>query len=318
MIINIVQFYYCKLLESYTLDKESGVYQFMYSVLSRFFKVFDPEIKVKIGNNSLYINLSHQLPIYYYKYPNYDRALPRIGREIKKIDNRLFFVDIGANIGDTVSLITDAVQGDFLCIEGDQKSLSILEKNIKQLPKENNVQIEKCFCGDNVEDMLSTTREGGTTKIVVDVCNNTSVSEQNIKIKYLDKIIEEHHSFRNSNLLKIDTDGFEINVLGSGKSFIKEAKPLLYFEFIPELYIQNNQNPNTIWKLLREYGYKEALFYDNFGKAIEIINIHNQDKIDELVSKIDNVNLHYYDVLTYHNEEFKYSEILKNELSLFI
>lgn len=64
-------------------------------------------------------------------------------------------------------------------------------------------------------------------------------------------------------------------------------------------------------------GYVEALFYDNFGKAIKLVNINNDNDIRELISNIDNININYYDVLTYHKNNDRYAEVLKSELSLF-
>jgi len=314
-----VQYCYNKYLNGLYLGKTPKLYSVMYSIWRRFFTKFDPEIKIKVGKKFLFLNLSHQLPVYYYKYPNYDRALPRICKKLKEIDKRLFIVDIGANIGDTVYLITDTTKGSFLCVEGDEKYLPILEKNIKQISTNNHIRIEECYCGNETEEKTFISRTGGTAKIIKKNKQNIEgIESQVLKMKSLDRIIRDNPNFGNSNLLKIDTDGFEIDILNSGKTFIKDVKPLLYFEFTPELYIQNNQNQKTIWNLLRECGYKEALFYNNFGQAIEIINISDQNRVNKLVNKIDNKNINYYDILVYHASKNKYSEILKSELNLFI
>jgi hypothetical protein len=50
------------------------------------------------------MNLSHQLPLYLIQHKLYDTAIPRI---INAIDSgeKLFVIDIGANIGDTAASI---------------------------------------------------------------------------------------------------------------------------------------------------------------------------------------------------------------------
>jgi FkbM family methyltransferase len=290
----------------------------IYQVLGRVFIKLDPVVKVRIGKKFLFLNLSHQLPVYYYKYPQYDRALPRICRALKRIDKRLYVIDIGANIGDTVSLITDVTKGNFLCVEGDEKYLPTLERNIKQISGDNHIKIERSYCGNEGKAKAFIVRKEGTAKIVKSSQSNIEKNGLRVlKIKSLDKIIENNPRFKNANLLKIDTDGFEKDILESGKKFVRGANPLLYFEFTPEVNSQNRQDKNTIWSLLRGYGYKEALFYDNFGGAVEIINLDNQDKIDELVNKINNKNIYYYDILAYQASENKYSKILRSELNLF-
>lgn len=293
-------------------------YLLYYIILSRIFKNLDFNIRFKIGKKFLFINLQHRLPIYYYKFLNYDRALPRISESIKKIDNRLDFIDIGANIGDTISLITDKVSGNFLCVEGDEKYIPILERNIKMIDKSNFIKLEKCYCGDKNKRDFFISRVGGTAKIVIK--NNSelkNIDESIIEIKSLDEIIQINNSFKCSNILKIDTDGFEINVLNSGKFFLKEAKPLIFMEFTPELYIKNNQDPKKIWSILIECGYELALFYNNFGVPVKVIDIKDSKEIKNLIDKINNKEVFYYDVLLCHKNKSKYLQILTKELSFF-
>jgi len=292
-------------------------YQAIYYIWKKFFIKFDPEIWMPLENKSLFLNLSHRLPIYYYLYPKYDRALTRICKKIKEIDNKLFLIDIGANIGDTVFFITNEINGNFLCIEGDIEYLPFLEKNITTFGPDNIIKISKNYCGIESGQEFFINRTDGTASILKSELKSNE-NKTPINIKTLDKIIEENKDFENSNIVKIDTDGFEINILTSGKEFIEKTKPLVFFEFTPELYRRNNQDPKEMWKLLRNYGYREALFYDNFGNPIEIIDMNNEDKINNLIDRIDNENIFYYDVLTYHSTMDKYSEILKSELTILV
>ena len=291
---------------------EIKMYLLIQKIRETLFFSFDPTIRMKIGKKKLFINLSHKLPMYYYRYKNYDKALPRICQELKNIDNYLGVVDIGANIGDTVSLINDEVNGKFLCIEGDDKFFPILEKNVKLIKEPSLVKIEKCYCGDKVDD-FSVIRENGTAKIVKNKLSNNDL----LSVKTLDDIIDKNMSFGPFNVLKTDTDGFEIDVLNGGKNFLKEHKPLIYFEFTPQLYAANNQNYKDIFNLLKECGYKESLFYDNFGEVIKKINIDDYNEIEDMVNRIDEKNIYYYDILIYNKDKSEYSKILESELNLF-
>jgi len=221
-------------------------------------------------------------------------------------------IDIGANIGDTVSLINDEVDGKFLCVEGDDKFFLILEKNIKLIKEPSLVKIEKCYCGNKVNN-FSIIRENGTAKMVKSKLSNNNF----LLIKTLDDIVNKNISFGFFNILKIDTDVFEIDVLNGSKNFLKEHKPLIYFEFTPQLYIANNQNYKDIFNLLKECGYEESLFYDNFGKVIKKININNYSEIEKMINKIDEKNIYYYDILIYNKDKNEYSKILESELNLF-
>lgn len=276
----------------------------------------DPIVERKIGKKFLQMRESHKLPIYLNEFPFYDRALPRICKEINTVDGYLKVVDVGANIGDTVSLITDEVQGSFLCVEGDAEYLPLLKINTGRVRK-SEIFIEEAYCSENSSytcRQYEINRVDGTAFLSLAKENK---SQADTKFKALDDIIKKQSVFKDSNLLKIDTDGFEINVLTGGEEFLKDAKPTIYFEFFPEFYLNNNQDPMFIFELLNKNGYAEALFYDNFGLPMEIVYTSDQKRISELINLIDKNKIFYYDILTCHSSKWeKYKEIFYGELNL--
>lgn len=294
------------------------IYFLLHFFRKKFFLSFDPLIKVKIGEKKIFMNVSHSLPVYYYKFLNYDRALPRICKKLKETDLNLSVIDVGANIGDTISLITDIVSGNFLCIEGDEQYIPVLKKNIKLMNESNIINIEEVYCGENNLDNLEVDRTNGTAKIIKNKEINDKSDLITNKIRTLDDILENNLNFKNSNLLKIDTDGFEIDVLKSGAKFIKNKKPLLYFEFTPQFYEDNGQDYKTIFDILIFNGYDKALFYNNFGVAIGIFDINDIDCMDDLVKNINKKDIYYYDILTCHHDNINHFNILKSELNLFL
>ncbi|HMM19195.1 MAG TPA: hypothetical protein PKA10_00565 [Selenomonadales bacterium] len=52
---------------------------------------------------------------------------------MKDRDGYLAVIDVGANIGDSACLISQAVAGSFLCIEGNGDYFSLLQDNTKRL-----------------------------------------------------------------------------------------------------------------------------------------------------------------------------------------
>ncbi len=274
----------------------------------------DPVVLKRIGKKNLYIRQSHQLPKYLESFPFYDRALPRISKVIKEIDGYLSVIDIGANIGDTVALITDEVQGDFLCIEGDQEFASLLKRNVKKF-KNSYIIIEESFCSDKdqADNSFKMDRKDGTAKFME--LEDKSNAQSSIQFKKLDTIIDNHKDFKKTNLLKIDTDGFEINILKGATSILKAIKPNLFLEFSAHMYMDLEQNPLDIFHILKKFGYKKALLYDNFGKPFEIIDTADDKRILELIALVDNEKIYYYDILTYHeSKEKKYAKLFEKEL----
>ena len=273
----------------------------------------DSIVEKKIGGKYLQMRASHKLPSYYDESPFYDRALPRISKKMSEIDGYLDFVDIGANIGDTVSLVTDKVDGTFLCVEGDGQFLPFLKNNTSRI-KNSKVIIEENYCGEDSiqDDHLKVHRENGTARLISE---NVADGLDGVKLKSLDDMIKEHAYFKKTNLLKIDTDGFDFNVLKSGLKFLKETKPVIYFEFDPELCLMNNEEPLSVFDLLHENGYYEALVYDNFGIPIKVTDMSDKGEIQRLLGSIDKKKVYYYDILTFHHsKKARYRTLFESEL----
>jgi FkbM family methyltransferase len=266
----------------------------------------------KIGSRELEMDSSHLLPQYLEQYKLYDRALPYIGKILKDIDGYLTVIDIGANIGDTVALMSEKASGKYLCVEGDPKFLPFLKNNIKKI-MESEIEISENYCSDedSESEQLQVESQNGTAKLV------TSKDKTGVKIqlKRLDTIIKENPTFEKSNLLKIDTDGFEINILKGAFGFLKKAKPAVHIEFTPDFYKSLNQDPIELINVLVKLGYRKALFFDNFGLPTEIINLSDLEKVKALISKIDYSSIYYFDILTiHHDKELKYTNFLEKVL----
>ncbi|GHV23502.1 hypothetical protein AGMMS49959_16730 [Planctomycetales bacterium] len=257
------------------------------------------------------MHLSQKTPLYYAQYPLYDRALPRICNKVKEIDNKLFLIDIGANIGDTVALVSELVDdASILCVEGNTEFLYFLKQNTASI-KNNQITIEYKFCVETlVGNQFKAETKNGTAHL--SVADDTVIEN----IDTLDNMIERNRIFYQTNILKIDTDGFEIAVLNGAKNFLNQSRPIIYFEFTPDAYVQNKQNPMDLIDLLVSLGYKKALFYNNFGLPIGVYDFTDKGIIKGLIDKIDLREIHYYDILCLFDDDYgKYLSVISNELS---
>ena len=79
-------------------------------------------------------------------------------------------------------------------------------------------------------------------------------------------------------------DGYEINVLRSGKRIIKKYKPLIYFEFAPYLY--------------KEFGYSPEILIDFVKKDLNYTFLNeNFDEIKniyEIGKKLKDRSLNFF------------------------
>jgi FkbM family methyltransferase len=255
------------------------------------------------------MRLSHKNLFYYAYYPWYDRALPRICEQLQHIDSVLSVIDIGANIGDTAALIAERINNaSILCIEGNENILPFLRHNTENI-KNNTIVIEPQFCVNTaINNQFTVEMQDGTAQLV-------KSSEAKIHADTLDNMLMKYPCFQQANMLKIDTDGFEIMVLEGAKKLLGRH-PMLYFEFTPDAYRKNEQDPMELIELLVSFSYTKALFYTNFGVPVTIVELTNKDAVLELIAKIDNERIYYYDILTVSDDTYtRYALIFESELA---
>ena len=86
------------------------------------------------------------------------------------------------------------------------------------------------------------------------------------------------------DFIKIDVDGYEINVLKSGRGIIKKYKPLIYFEFAPYLY--------------KEFGYSPKILIDFVKKELNYIflneNFDEVKNVYEIGKKLKDRSLNFF------------------------
>lgn len=272
---------------------------------------FDPLVNVKIRKQYMTMNLSHQLPMYIASHPYYDTALPRICTFVKEKLGNLTLIDVGANIGDTVSLVSQDVSGKFLCIEADKNYFSLLAKNTKNI--ENTVCLN-IICSDGVvsrsdgkrESALSIIRSKGTAHIIQgNECNEKLMLHDSC----IDEIIEDDTDFMECNVIKIDTDGYDYKVLRGSDKLLNRTQPVIYFELMPATLLENKEDPMSIFDYLERKGYRNVLFYDHVGIPVIKINIAEREYISQLINYISNKNL-IFDVLSFHDS-------MKEDFDLF-
>ena len=76
------------------------------------------------------------------------------------------------------------------------------------------------------------------------------------------------------DFIKIDVDGYEMEVLKSGQKIIKKHKPLIYFEFAPYLYKEFGYTAkNLIDFIIKDLNYR--FFNEDFKKEE---NIYKMEK----------------------------------------
>jgi FkbM family methyltransferase len=303
----IASFIYCQLLNAVSTGKWSE--NFWHYLRARVLKFWDPVILVQFGDVQMDLHLSHNLPLYYCKYKSYDRLLPELCSYLEMHEGDMTLIDVGANIGDTAALVDARSSGRILCIEGDEEFFPLLESNVKKLNK-SRIAIAKSFCSDGIAsdgNYVVNTSCGTSHLVKVDDIHNS------VSLKSLDTILAEFSEFRNANILKIDTDGFEPRVLKGAQRYLSEAKPLVFFEFTPQgspAELVSLSPEEDSFEILSSLGYERALFYNNFGTLCKEVKVSDAASIEDLISKIDLKDIFYYDILCCHKDKKIHNNLL--------
>ncbi len=265
-----------------------------------------PLTEFQIGRYNLLIQTDHALPGYQVNYPLYDRFLPFLVANTASSD---WTIDVGANVGDTLFAILDRKpDAKVLCIEGDDDFFELMKINIaRNQALTQSAEIEaSCYLVGTGNLKGSLAGVAGTKGLVLDhdIASETCAA----KVLDLDEIINRQNiGIDRIKLLKVDTDGFDFDVITSGKNLLSQQKPLIYFEN----QISNDsqrQGYDKMYELLRESGYTTFYVFDNFGalmlkthsiEALDCLNTYMQFQNKQQATR----TCYYYDILCAANDD---------------
>lgn len=248
----------------------------------------DPSFLADVRGQSLWLPVSHKLPLYAADYPFYDTLITRLAGFIREHEGHLSMVDVGANVGHTI-LSADPKPGeDFLAIEADSRFAELLRRNLRRLAY-CNVTVIEAVCSDvEITFQGKILASNGTARVV-----RLEEGEPLHQVT-LDTLLA---TYRRVNLIKIDTDGYDFRVLRGGLQAIARHRPAVLFEW------DCSNNPGCwdeaqeIFSALTAVGYRQALLYDNLGYIQGLYDLPDsislrQVWIHQLLRPLD-----YYDVL---------------------
>lgn len=268
-----------------------GVWRIMWMYLRR--KIIavckDPSCLMQVHGRNLWMPLSHSLPVFYLEHPYYDRLPGRISAYIHKTQRKVVCVDVGANIGDTVAAFMRDEKDRFIAVEPNPKFLKHLKKNWGSTP---NVEI--------VTDVCSSQKSAAHFSILE--ANGTATITESGKVKVsgcrtLDDIVEEHLNNQCVNVVKIDTDGYDFEVLLGGKATIAKSRPIVLFEC--DLFANKQFVSDVIatLKFFKSCGYIDFLIYDNCGNLMGRFSLDDFSIVYQLLFYKLQGGVGYYDIL---------------------
>ncbi|MBN1984380.1 MAG: FkbM family methyltransferase, partial [Chitinivibrionales bacterium] len=168
----------------------------------------EPLIRYNLEGTELLLPVSHKLPLFRRQFPFYSANVGRLAAGVFEKYPDMKFIDIGANVGDTVAFLRATAHFPILCIEGDEYFFTILALNVERSSL-TDVHVEHAFVG-----METTTIQGrlqtkdGTGHLVSD-----GTGTETVNIRTLADIVKEKTLFSSPRMIKIDTDGYDCQIL---------------------------------------------------------------------------------------------------------
>lgn len=277
----------------------------------------DPGVLIPINGLEMAMPLSHNMPIYKVSHPYYDTTISRLTSYIRSQKRYLKMIDVGANIGDTILLskVEDDAADYYVAVEPSEKFYPYLQYNCQSFQ---NIRFVKAICVAQLKDrQLTLIEHDGTAKLQENIADKSSeITEGGQMIMTtVDKIVSEDIDKRPYNFLKVDTDGFDLEVLDGAKNMIALQKPIILFE-CDDFGIENfNQKCMDFIQFLNQVGYTHVLFYDNYGLLLTSLKCDDVVNIESLLVYRTRAAFRYYDLVCL--EDADYQRFMKEETTFF-
>ena len=229
----------------------------------------------------------------------YDRYFPYLAKSLQKDE---LVVDIGANIGDTA--IPFLKNGNkVICVEPSNYFFSYLKMNLKKFEEAGDRVVFLNYFISSSPNAIDLVIHEGTAFAASTSEKTTYNSLESIdsKIITLDDLLRRHNYVDNLGLIKIDTDGFDHDVINSGLEVISQKMPLLFFE--NQLNETNLLLYKNVYEKLQTLGYKLIVF-DNLGSILATnFSFDNVHSVNEYLIKTNFKPFHYMDILAYSEKD---------------
>jgi FkbM family methyltransferase len=272
----------------------------------------DPVVEYKLYGSVLRMPLSHGLPIILRSYPLYSDNLGRIAAHLSAKYSDLAVIDIGANVGDSVVILHQHVRMPVLCVEGEPRFCEFLAENVsKMLPAP---VIEQSFVSMSSQGLTPVVHDG-TARL----SRAQSGNGHELPTKSFEEILREYPSFQSAHLVKVDTDGMDVAILSSADDWIAQQKPVLFFEYDPDLQLPHGVDGLDLLDRLKGHGYHRVLVYENTGDYMFSAELTNQTLLSELHEFFSGRHsARYCDLCVFHSQDEDIAEsIRRSELDVF-
>ena len=247
---------------------------------------------VQITRNKIewYLDISEGIDLSIFIFGSFQKDLVlsifKFVKKEKKRFNYFNIIDVGSNIGDkslslSKKLLDNGINNfKIFSIEPTDYAFEKQIKNIQLNPKlEKKIFNYKMFISSkkkNISKVFSSwkldsnenqhNKHGGILKKI----------DKNTEIISLDEFIKKNE-IKEKIIIKIDVDGYEIDVVNSLKETLSKMSPIIFMEYAPYAFIEYGYSVDEFYKFLKKFDYG---IYDLKFKKLNKINISDGSSKD--------------------------------------
>ena len=247
---------------------------FIGSILSKILIFFIGDKKKIISRNDIKyeVDLNEAVDLGIFLGIKNEKNLYKIINFLNTSDKKIL-VDVGSNVGSvTLPLAKLFNSSTVISIEPTNFAFSKLKKNLNLNPNlKKRIKLFNVFISDKkkkvnfVHSSWDLKAKHRKHEIHLGTLKKTSN-----KIQPLSQLLKKIQ--KKIDFIKIDVDGYEIDVLRSGKKIINKYKPIIYFEFAPYLYREFGYSPKVLIDFIKkELNY--TFLNENFDEVKNIYQI---------------------------------------------
>lgn len=255
--------------------------------------ISDPIVATCIGKSRLRLPLSHELPLYKRKFPDYALNLGRVALHVRHKYQSMTMIDVGANVGDSLAVTRTLSDHPVLCIEGEHRFFQFLVENTRHMP---DVEVEHTFVGAAGDHIRAVRSERGNAQVLL----GPSPGPRNIAT--LSETLARHPRFAAAKFVKLDAEGFDCRIIRAELPLLRRNRPVLFFEYYPHACHLTGQEPLSTFSVLSQAGYSTLLIYQNVGRYFMTLALDQVHALKDLHCFLEDLQ-GFCDVVAFHEDD---------------
>jgi len=175
--------------------------------------------------------------------------------------------DVGSNIGTSVAqLMSVRPDASVVCFEPSERFRDVLIRNILENGW-GNVRVEALLLGAESGSMELFTNTSTASVVRRDYGGHFFIDAAALTLMRLDEYFADVERL---DMIKSDTDGFEVDVLLGAEGCLSRQQPVLYFEFAPFLLHDAGRKAHDLLGYLAGHGYTDFIVFAQDGALLAL------------------------------------------------